>query len=278
MQQPPVLGLIFAAALTLGAAPVSAKVLITVDKSTQQMDVSVDGVHRWTWPVSTGVPQYDTPSGSYRAFRMEADHFSKEWDDAPMPHSIFFTPQGHAIHGYLNTRNIGNPASHGCVRLEPGHAAQLYALVQQQGVSNTTVVLTGDVRIAMARRGTRTVARNAGALADAVPGSPQSLQPDSYDRDYGAPRSVYYEQQRPGYGYQRPQYEERSRAEYGRTYDNCPSPPPGFPVPACASARAGAAQARVEQYPPRRYDYGQPQYEPDPPSTFFGRPRSPYGY
>ncbi len=278
MRQPRVLGLVFAAALTLGAAPVSAKVLITVDKSTQQMDVSVDGVHRWTWPVSTGIPQYDTPSGSYRAFRMEADHFSKEWDDAPMPHSIFFTPLGHAIHGYLNTRNIGNPASHGCVRLEPGHAAQLYALVQQQGVTNTTVVLTGDVRIAMARRPTRTAAGNAGALADAMPGPPQSLRADSYDRGYGVPRSVYYGQQAPAYGSQQPQYEERQRAEYGRTYDNCPPPPPGFPTPACAAARARATQARAEQYAPRRYDYGQPQYEPDPPSTVVGRPRSPYGY
>ena len=32
---------------------------------------------------------------------MEKDHFSKEWDDAPMPNSIFFTKTGHAIHGSL---------------------------------------------------------------------------------------------------------------------------------------------------------------------------------
>ena len=180
MRASPVLGLILAA-LVLGAAPASAKVLITVDKSAQQMNVSVDGVHRWTWPVSTGIPRYDTPSGSYRAFRMEADHFSKEWDDAPMPHSIFFTPKGHAIHGYLNTRNIGNPASHGCVRLNPAHAAQLFALVQQQGVLNTTVVLTGDVRVAMARRATQTAARNAGARSAAAGPArpPTELQPDS---------------------------------------------------------------------------------------------------
>jgi hypothetical protein len=84
---------------------------------------------------------------------MEADHFSKEWDDAPMPHSIFFSPKGHAIHGYLNTRRIGSPASHGCVRLEPANAARLYALVEQHGLPNTTVVVAGDVRTALARRG-----------------------------------------------------------------------------------------------------------------------------
>lgn len=147
--------LIIAIAIPIMAAiaPAGAAVLITVNKSTQQMTVEVDGDLRWTWPVSTGQIGYDTPSGRYTAFRMEADHFSKEWDDAPMPHSIFFTMKGHAIHGYLNTSHIGSPASHGCVRLAPGNAAKLYALVEEQGLTNTKVVLTGDVRLALARRG-----------------------------------------------------------------------------------------------------------------------------
>jgi L,D-transpeptidase catalytic domain len=135
------------------AAPAGAAVLVTIDKSTQRMTVAVDGNLRWIWPISTGQPGHDTPSGKYTAFRMEADHFSKEWDDAPMPHSIFFSQTGHAIHGYLNTRRIGSPASHGCVRLEPANAARLYALVEQQGLPNTKVVVTGDVRLALARRG-----------------------------------------------------------------------------------------------------------------------------
>jgi L,D-transpeptidase catalytic domain len=134
-------------------APVDAAVLVTIDKSTQRMTVEVDNALRWVWPVSTGQLGHDTPSGRYTAFRMEADHFSKEWDDAPMPHSIFFSQTGHAIHGYLNTRRIGSPASHGCVRLEPSNAAKLYALVEQQGLPNTKVVVTGDVHFALARRG-----------------------------------------------------------------------------------------------------------------------------
>lgn len=250
--------LIFAAvALVVGAMPAAAKVLVTVDKSAQQMTVTVDGVRRWTWPVSTGVPRYDTPSGRYTAFRMEKDHFSKEWDDAPMPHSIFFTPRGHAIHGYLNTRNIGNPASHGCVRLNPAHAAQLFALVKEQGLPNTTVVLTGDVQVAMARKATRTATARAAAPP---PGAPTALQPAA-DMGYPAPR---YGAQ--GYAtprYEAPGYEAAPPATYGRVYDNCPPPPPGFPAPACSYARP---QARADApYPPRRYDYGQPQYEPDPP-------------
>ena len=135
----------FAAALAAMAltAPVRADILISIDKSTQQMTVMVDGATRYVWPVSTGVARYDTPSGVYKPFRMEVDHFSREWDDAPMPHSIFFTQKGHAIHGSYH-KNIGMPASHGCVRLEPKNATILFALVKQEHMSNTRVVLTGE--------------------------------------------------------------------------------------------------------------------------------------
>jgi hypothetical protein len=46
------------------------------------MTVAVDGAMRWTWRVSTGRRGYATPSGRYTAFRMEKEHFSKEWDEA----------------------------------------------------------------------------------------------------------------------------------------------------------------------------------------------------
>lgn len=123
--------------------PASAAILIQIDKSTQRMTVSQDGQRLYTWPVSTGKRGYSTPSGSYKAFRMEKDHFSKEWDDAPMPNSIFFTKEGHAIHGSYEVRRIGTPASHGCVRLAPENAATLFSLVKADGVLNTQVVLTG---------------------------------------------------------------------------------------------------------------------------------------
>src|SRR5205814_362488 len=139
-----------AALSVLAAAPARAKVFIEVDKRAQQMTVTVDGAVRWVWPVSTGRAGYATPSGNFRAFRMERDHFSKEWDDAPMPHSIFFTTQGHAIHGSYDTRRLGSAASHGCVRIAPANAAKLYALVESVGVTNTQVVLTGNAPTAVA--------------------------------------------------------------------------------------------------------------------------------
>ena len=101
--------------------------------------------------MSTGLPSYETPNGSFKTFRMEEDHYSKEFDDAPMPHSIFFTKIGHAIHGTDSVNRLGSPASHGCVRLSRANAATLYALVEQDGVLNTTVTLTGSSQVALAR-------------------------------------------------------------------------------------------------------------------------------
>src|SRR5471030_3089279 len=133
-----------ALALLVFSATARAEILISVDKSAQQMTVTVDGTALYVWPVSTGAPGYDTPSGEYKPFRMEREHFSREWDDAPMPHSIFFTQQGHAIHGSNHTKAIGTPASHGCVRLEPANARILFDLVRQEKMANTRVVLTGE--------------------------------------------------------------------------------------------------------------------------------------
>ena len=141
-----------------------AKVAITVDKDNQQMTVAVDGVERYRWPVSSGLPSYETPNGTFRTFRMEADHYSKEFDEAPMPHSIFFTKVGHAIHGTDSVNRLGSPASHGCVRLSRENASKLWDLVKQEGVLNTTVTLTGSSQVALARnprRANTAVARRA---------------------------------------------------------------------------------------------------------------------
>jgi hypothetical protein len=151
-----------------------AKVAITVDKDNQQMTVAVDGVERYHWPVSTGIPSYETPNGSFRTFRMEEDHYSKEFDDAPMPHSIFFTKIGHAIHGTDSVNRLGSPASHGCVRLSRDNASTLYALVQQEGVLNTTVTLTGSSQVALARNPRP---RSNSAVARRIPAPQTEQQP-----------------------------------------------------------------------------------------------------
>lgn len=136
----------------LAAIPAQAAVVITVDKSTQQVTVQVDGATRWQWKVSTGRIGHDTPNGTFHALYLDADHHSKKYDDAPMPHSIFFTDQGHALHGTFAARQLGTPASHGCVRLDRENATRLFALVKNEGLRNTTIVITGNAAEARAHR------------------------------------------------------------------------------------------------------------------------------
>ena len=118
-------------------------ILISIDKSKQKMTVSLDGVEKYVWPVSTGQAGYSTPSGTYTATSMNEIWYSKEWDNAPMPHSIFFRKDGYAIHGTYEAKNLGRPASHGCVRISRENAATLFALVKKAGLKNTEVVLAG---------------------------------------------------------------------------------------------------------------------------------------
>ena len=122
-----------------------ADLLVVIDKSAQRMTITVDGHELYKWPVATGAIDYDTPNGSFKPFRMEIDHHSDEWDSAPMPYSIFFTMTGNAIHGTYEVRSLGHAESHGCVRLLPANAATLWALVKQQKMANTTIVVTGDL-------------------------------------------------------------------------------------------------------------------------------------
>jgi hypothetical protein len=208
------------AALVAGVFSVSAAdaaVLVTVDKSIQQMTVEVDGRPLYQWPVSTGkAGNYDTPAGKFKAFRMERDHFSKEWDDAPMPFSIFFTQKGHAIHGSNDTKHLGTPASHGCVRLLPANAEKLFALVEKEGVLNTTVVLTGvtpSSAPAVARRNVLPRPGDADQVYEQPPqqyglqqyAQPQYQQQPQYVRPWGNPN--YYAQQQPQYVQPQPQYQ-----------------------------------------------------------------------
>jgi L,D-transpeptidase catalytic domain len=134
-----------AATVALLSQAALADLLIKVDKSAQHMTVTVNGEQLYDWPVSTGGRGYDTPSGNFKPFRMEIDHYSEEWDNAPMPYSIFFTKTGDAVHGTYEQRNLGHAMSHGCVRLSVKNAATLWKLVKGEKMANTTVVLSGAI-------------------------------------------------------------------------------------------------------------------------------------
>jgi len=136
------LGLLVALATLMFAMPAdAATVEAKVSLSSQRMYVSVNGVRKYTWAVSTGRSGYGTPTGSYRPQRLERSWYSRKYDNAPMPHSVFFRG-GYAIHGTSAVSRLGSRASHGCVRLAPGNAATLYSLVSKYGMGNTRVVIS----------------------------------------------------------------------------------------------------------------------------------------
>jgi lipoprotein-anchoring transpeptidase ErfK/SrfK len=125
----------------LALTPARAELVVQIDKSSQRMAVSVDGMTRYSWPVSTGRSGYGTPSGVFHPQLMARHWFSRKYYNSPMPHSIFFYG-GFAIHGTNDLARLGGPASHGCVRLHPSHAAALFALVQRNGPRNTRIEIS----------------------------------------------------------------------------------------------------------------------------------------
>ncbi len=137
------LSVVAVALLVSAGSTLAAVVDITINKVSQKMTVRIDGSVKYVWPVSTGAPGYDTPSGKFRPFRLEEEHYSTEWDDAPMPHSIFFTGEGHAIHGTEYTKSLGRRASHGCIRLSQKNAETLFGVVSKNGLKNTSVAIKG---------------------------------------------------------------------------------------------------------------------------------------
>jgi lipoprotein-anchoring transpeptidase ErfK/SrfK len=126
------------AALVAIALPMTAQaeVVVTVNRASQSMSVSVDGAHRYTWAVSTGV--HGTPGGTFRPQALKRHHRSSIYNDAPMPYSIFYDGN-FAIHGTTHVGRLGSRASKGCIRLHPSNAAVLYSLVQREGMGSTRI-------------------------------------------------------------------------------------------------------------------------------------------
>jgi len=225
--------------------PARADILISIDKNTQSMSVTVDGAPRYMWPVSTGRSGYDTPDGTFKINRMDADHYSQEWDNAPMPHTMFFDMQGHAIHGFSDVKHLGMAVSHGCVRLAPENAAVLFNLVKTEGMGQTKVVIAG-----------RTPGGDTGPVARAHLPMNETL----YN---GQPTQIapQYDQQQQGYGqqgYAQPQYQQQQQSYAQPNYN-----------------QQGYAQPTYDQYGQQQI-YGQPVYQRQYGQPYYGQQQGYY--
>lgn len=135
-----ILSVLFAVTVLALPGIAQAAVVAKVDISSQRMHVFVDGELVYDWKISSARQGYITPRGAYRPTAMKVMHYSRKYDNSPMPYSIFFRG-GYAIHGTGYVKQLGRPASHGCIRLHPSNAATLYSLVQTYGARNTKIVI-----------------------------------------------------------------------------------------------------------------------------------------
>jgi hypothetical protein len=237
-----------AAALASFASPVRADILISIDKNTQSMSVTVNGAPRYIWPVSTGRPGYDTPDGTFKLNRMDADHYSQEWDNAPMPHTMFFDLQGHAIHGFSDVKHLGLAVSHGCVRLAPENAAMLFDLVKAEGMGETKVVIAG-----------RTPGGDNGAVARSRLPANETVYNGQVSNGQPTPIAPQYDQQQGSgqQGYAQPGY---NQPVYGQQpYAQQPYQQPAY------GQQVYGQPVYVQRY------YAQPAFPPQP-LPYYGQP------
>ena len=248
----------------LGSAA-NAAIAITIDKSSQHMSVAVDGVAKYEWPVSTGRAGYDTPNGTFKPNRMDADHLSQEWDNAPMPHTVFFDMHGHAIHGFFDVKHLGLAVSHGCVRLSPVHAAELFALIKSQTMKETTVVISGETPPpVVAQRNPNASRRPAPVASNVAP--PVELAPRYSQQPLPPPPQLTAQQQQQLQQQQLQQQQQMQlqAAPYGQqSY---------YRQPQAYSGQVDYGQVQQPYYgQPQSYYYVQPQQQ-----YYAVRPYNPY--
>ena len=155
---------------------------VKIDLSSQRLELHYDGRRQESWPISSGREGYPTPRGVYRPQWASKMWYSRKYDNAPMPHAVFFTG-GVAVHGTQSVGALGQPASHGCVRLAPANAARFYALVHKHGYARTRIEVFGTPPAPrIAKRSAPAVALGAAQTRRSriAGGPPAAQRPPSY--------------------------------------------------------------------------------------------------
>lgn len=174
------------------AKPLSPSLKVSVNLSTQRMTVTENGKVVHTWAISSGREGFRTPTGAYRPQWMSPMHYSKKYDNAPMPHSVFYHG-GYAIHATYATKALGRPASHGCIRLAPAHAKTFYHLVEKHGKERTRIAVNGvaPAAVAKASGNTQKVASSADWTSPNKPVNNARPKPAAPQKIHQAQRKIY---------------------------------------------------------------------------------------
>ena len=114
-----------------------------IPKGPQQIFISINqqklhfysnGVHVADTSIATGVAAHPTPFGIFSIIQKQVFHRSNIYSNAPMPFMQRITWSGVAMH---EGKDIGRPASHGCIRMPHDFAVRLYHLTKL----NTRVII-----------------------------------------------------------------------------------------------------------------------------------------
>ena len=109
--------------------------LVVVNLATQRLIAFRNGVPIGASTVSSGKEGYETPTGVFTILQKAKEHYSKTYDNAPMPNMQRLTWKGIALHA---GKLPGYPASHGCVRLPSAFSSLLFGATSV----GMTVVIT----------------------------------------------------------------------------------------------------------------------------------------
>jgi hypothetical protein len=142
----------------------SGPLMILVSIPKQMMHVYRNGILIGRSTISSGSKGHATPGGVFSILEKKQEHYSKKYDNAPMPNMQRLTWTGIAMHsGALP----GYAASHGCIRLPYDFSQLLFSVTSQGG----TVVI-GDGNVPVPR-----LASNPGLLLAPTDLKPEMLRP-----------------------------------------------------------------------------------------------------
>ncbi len=110
------------------AAPATGKLVITVDLEARVISAFRDGHEIGTAVALLGTQSHPTPLGTFPVLNKSREHYSRKYDNAPMPHSLWLTNTGIAIHG---SPVMNGYASHGCIGVPDEFAARLFAATKR---------------------------------------------------------------------------------------------------------------------------------------------------
>jgi hypothetical protein len=153
----------------------SGPLMVLVSVPEQVMHVYRNGILIGRSTVSTGSQGHATPGGVFSILEKKTEHYSKKYNNAPMPNMQRLTWTGIAMH----SGNLpGYPASHGCIRLPFDFSQLLFRATAKGG---TVVVGDGKVPVPY-------LASNPGLMLAPKDFTPEMLRPlanNEYDWNPG---------------------------------------------------------------------------------------------